>query len=97
MREPAFCICEHNDADQKVTAQLISAFVFAIRIIKSRFYLNPKFQASSHLLWVYSPVCVRPGRKPRSPVSSQQGSNYQLGLSQKFCTATIINVSDVQL
>ena len=37
-------------------AQLISPFVFAIRIVQSLFYLNPKIQASSHLLWLYSPV-----------------------------------------
>ena len=42
------------------TAQLISAFVFAIRIAQSLYYLNPKFQASSHLLSLYSPVCVGP-------------------------------------
>ena len=41
-----------------VTAKLISAFVFATRIIQFLYYLNPKFQASSHLLWLYSPVCV---------------------------------------
>ena len=29
---------------------------------------NPKFLVSSHLLWLYSPVCVGPGRKPRRPV-----------------------------
>ena len=33
-----------------VTAKLISAFVFTTRIVQSLFYLNPKFQASSHLL-----------------------------------------------
>ena len=38
------------------------------------FYLNPKFQASSHLLWLHSPVCVGPGLKPRRPVFSQRGS-----------------------
>ena len=42
--------------------------------MKSLFYLNPKFQASSHLLWLYSPVCVGPGRKPRRPVFSERGS-----------------------
>ena len=57
-----------------VTAKLISAFVFATRIVQSLFFLNPKFQASSHLLWRYSPVCVGPGRKPRRPVFSQRGS-----------------------
>ena len=57
-----------------VTAQLFSALVFATWIVQSLFYLNPKFQAFSHLLWVYSLVCVRPGRKPRRPVFSQRGS-----------------------
>ena len=33
-----------------VTAKLISAFVFATRIVHFLFYLNPKFQASSLLL-----------------------------------------------
>ena len=47
-----------------VTAKLISAFVFATGKVQSLFFLNPKFQASSHLLCLYSPVCVRPVRKP---------------------------------
>ena len=65
MGKPAFCICENIGADQlRGTAKLISAFVFAIGIVKSLYYLNPKFQASSHLLWLYSPVCVGLGRKP---------------------------------
>ena len=51
-----------------VTAQLISVFVFAMRIVQSLYYLNPKFQASSHLLSLYNPVCVGPGRKSRRPV-----------------------------
>ena len=57
-----------------VAVQLISAFVFAIRIVQSLYYLNPKFQVLSHLLWLYSPVCVGPGRKPRRPLFSQRGS-----------------------
>ena len=47
-----------------VTAELISAFVFDTRIVQYLFYLNPKLQASSYLLRLYSPVCVEPGRKP---------------------------------
>ena len=87
MRKPDFCLCENKDADQlrSNTAQLISAFVFAIRVVKSLYYLNPKFQASSHLLWLYSPVGVGPGRKPRRPVFSQRGSyklEVQGGLNQ---------------
>ena len=67
MRKPDFCICENK---------LISVFVFATRILQFLYFLNPKFQASSHLLWLYSPVCVGPGQKPRRPVFSQRGSNY---------------------
>ena len=52
-----------------VTAKLISAFVFAIWIVHFLFFLIPKFQASSHLLWLYSLVCVRPGWKPEDRFS----------------------------
>ena len=83
MRKPAFCICENNDADQlrgyisfAVTAKLISAFVFAARIVQSLYFLNPKFHASSHLLRLHSLVYVGPGPKPRRPVFSQRGSFY---------------------
>ena len=44
-------MCENKDADQ-----LISVFVFAIRIVQSLYYLNPKFQAFNH-----SSVAVQPG------------------------------------
>ena len=37
--------------------------------------VNPKFQASSYLLWLYSLVFVEPGRKPRRPVFSKRGSS----------------------
>ena len=33
-----------------VTAKLISAFIFAIQIVQSLYFLKPKFQAPSHLL-----------------------------------------------
>ena len=39
-----------------VAAQLTSAFVSIIPLP-----LNPKFQATSHLLWLYSLVCVTLG------------------------------------
>ena len=57
-----------------VTAQLISDLVFAAWIVRSLFFLNSKFQASCHLLWLHRLVCVRPGGKPRRPVFSEQGS-----------------------
>ena len=37
----------------------------ASRIVQSLFFINPKFQASSHLLWLYRLVCVGPGQKPK--------------------------------
>ena len=43
-----------------VTAKLISAFVFATRIVQSLYFLNTKFQDSSHLVWSCSLVCVGP-------------------------------------
>ena len=53
-----------------VTAQLISAFVFVTWIVQSLYFLNPKFQASSNLLWLYlRPVCVGPGRTPEDRFS----------------------------
>ena len=42
-----------------VTAKLISTFVFATLIVQSLYFLNPKFKASSNLLWLYSLVCIR--------------------------------------
>ena len=75
MRIPAFCVCENKDADQlRCDRELISAFVFATRIVHSFFFLDTKFQASSHLMWLYSLVCVGHGWKPRRPVFSQQAS-----------------------
>ena len=75
MRKPVFAYAKtKTQISFAVTAKLISAFVFATRIVQSLFFLDPKFQASSHFLWLYSLVCVRPGRKPRRAVFSQRGS-----------------------
>ena len=35
-------------------AKLISAFVFANLLVKYLYFLNPQFQASSHIQWLYS-------------------------------------------
>ena len=80
VRKPGFFAYAKTKAQTifAVTAKLISAFVFATRILQSLYFLNPKFQASTHLLWLYSPVCVGPGQKPRRPVFSQRGSYKQL-------------------
>ena len=57
MRKPTFCIYAKTKTQISlaVTAKLISAFVFAIWIVEYLFFLNTKFQASSHQ------VAVRPG------------------------------------
>ena len=85
MREPVFAYAKTmTQISFAVTAKLISAFVFAIRIVQSLYYLNAKFQAYSHLLSVYSLVCVGIGRKPPGPVFSQRGSNYYVTASSTF-------------
>ena len=56
--------------------KLISACVFATRIVQRLLFLNPKFQVSSRFLRLYRPVCVGPDRKPRRPVFSCHGSYH---------------------
>ena len=46
-----------------IVAQMISTFGFTTYIVQSLFYIG--YVKSSHLLWLYSPVYVRPCRKPR--------------------------------
>ena len=97
MRKPFFAYAKpKTQISFAVTAKLISAFVFATRIVQSLYFLNPKFQASSHLMWLYSPVCVGPGRKPRRLVFSQRGSNVTCTTDEcgRLCTvATRHNTS----
>ena len=59
-----------------VTAKLISAFVFATWIVQYLYFLNTKFPASSHLQWLYSLVCVRPGQNPHCWFSHVAAHNY---------------------
>ena len=78
MRKLVFCMCENKDADQ-LRGNREADQRLCFRYTDSTIPLLPiymKFQASSHLLWLYSPVCVRPGRKPRRPVFSQRGSYF---------------------
>ena len=60
MRKPSFCICEQRRG--------IIAFVFTTQIVQSVDFINPKCQASSHLLCLHSPVCVGLGRKTQRQV-----------------------------
>ena len=49
---------------QRCRVKLISAFVFATWIVQYPFFLNTKFPASSHVQWLHSLVCIRPGQNP---------------------------------
>ena len=76
LRKTAFCICENKDTDQLCGTRKADQRL-CFHYIESTVPLLPiytKFQSSSHLLWLYSPVCVRPGPKSRRPVFSQRDS-----------------------
>ena len=47
-----------NQRRRSVIAQLISVFVFATKKVHSVYFLNPKFQVPSNLLWLHGLVCV---------------------------------------
>ena len=49
---------------RSASQKLISAFDFATRIVQLVYFLDLTFPASSYLLRLYTPPCVRPGRKP---------------------------------
>ena len=56
VRKPAFCICEKTN--QLLGNNTSEQNICSGHIANSPFFLNPKFQVSSHLLWLYSPVYV---------------------------------------
>ena len=62
----------HMRKQWRVTAKLISAFVFATCIVQFLFFLKPKFPVSSHLLCLYSTVCVEPVQKPHCWLSHDE-------------------------
>ena len=59
-----------------VIVKLISAFVFATRIVQSLFLLIPKFQVSSDLLWLHSPVLSDLVGKPEDRFSHNEAQLY---------------------
>ena len=76
VRKLAFRICQKikTQISCAVTTQLLSPFVFAIQIVQFLHFLNLKFQAPSHLLRLYSPICVGLDWKPQRQVFSPRGS-----------------------
>ena len=88
--KPAICLSENKGADQLCMAKTkkqircaYCAFVFATRIEHFFYFLNPKFPASSHLLCLYSLVCVGPVRKAKLLVFLSAGSySTKIGLKK---------------
>ena len=68
MNKPDFRICENKEADQ-LRSNCAADQRLCFRYTDSSIPLLPKSEISS-LLWLYSPVCVGPGWKPRKPVFS---------------------------
>ena len=67
MRKPTICICENKDADQlRGNREADQRLCFRYTDSTSTIPLlsKSKFPVSSHLLCLYSPVCVGPVRKP---------------------------------
>ena len=88
MSKPAFCICENKDADQLCgnrEADQRLDFRYTDSTIPP--LSKSEFQASSHLLLLYSLFCIEPGRKPRRPVFSQRGSFESLHGKSDLCSS----------
>ena len=91
VRKPAFCICENKDADQ-LRGNREADQRLCFRYLDSTIHILPKsnFQASSHIQWLRSPLCVGPGRKPWRLVFSQQGSYHKAIYVQFYCHCTVL-------
>ena len=92
IRKPSFCICKNKDADQlhsNCAADQRHCFHYIDKIVQSLYFLNPKFQASSHFLWLHSPVCVGPGN-PEDRFS-RDAAKMSLNTRKPFCGLSIMS------
>ena len=109
MRKPAFCISETKDANQ-LRGNREADQRLCFRYSDSTIPLLPtsEFQVSSHLVWLYSLVCVRPGRKSLRPVFSQRGSyflisqmddvrDYILGPPYGTTPAAVLTIENIKM
>ena len=72
-----FRLCDNKaQISCAITAQLITAFVFATQIVQFLLHLYLDNQYSTFLLWVYRPVCVGPCWKSQRPACLRCGSYY---------------------
>ena len=75
MRKPDFCICENKDADQLCgNREADQRLCFPYTDSKTPYYLNPKFQDSSHLLWslIQPALCGTWSETPKTGVSQNE-------------------------
>ena len=82
MRKSAFCICGNKDTDQlcsNCAADQRLCFHYIVQMFIP-LLLNPKFQASSLLLWLYHTVCVGLGGNPEDRFS-HKAAHMQLLLN----------------
>ena len=73
MRKPAFCICENKDADQlrgnrEADQHLCFRYMDSVIPLLSK----SKISGPGRILWLWSPVCVGPGRKPEDRFSHNE-------------------------
>ena len=101
MRKTNILHMQNKDADQLCsTAKLINAFVFATQIGQFHYFLNLKFPVSSHLLFLYSSVCVGPVWKQHcwfSHVAAQMFSKYSFLQNSKLIFFKILKHVQRQL
>ena len=99
MRKPAFCTCENKDADQ-LRGNREADQCLCFRHTDCTIPLPPnseiKFQVSSDLLWLHSPVFVGPGRKARRPVFSQRGSTILVSQTAPICSTYLFAIEVTQ-
>ena len=67
MRNLASCICENKDADQlHGNGEADQRLCLAIRIVQSRYLLNPKFQAIAISVVVQPGLCQTWSETPKT-------------------------------
>ena len=86
MRKPVFAFAKTK---VQISCMVSSIFAFATSIMEPLYFLNLKFQASNHLLWLYSSLCVVPGRKPEDGFSHNE-AHIKLGSKLHDCVSMMV-------
>ena len=92
MRKPAFCICENKDADQ-LCGNPVADQRLCFRYTDSTIPLLPKFQAPSHLLKLYSLVCVDQVRNPEDRFSHNEAQMHPFLVKPEMCRTFSLGIT----